>query len=206
METWEINGYTLEYIEESHIYLADGIIVPSITQAMKVKFGKKYEGIDNATLQNAANKGTEMHEAIQRYCENGEESEMKEVRNFKFLQKQYKFEVLKNEQPVILFDGNEPILAGRLDMVIKMPITADRGNSYKEVIGLADLKRTSTLDKDYLAYQLNLYRIAYQQCYGEEIEVLRGIHLREDTRKFVTIPINEEKAWELVREFQRGEE
>jgi hypothetical protein len=196
METWEINGYTLEYIEESHTYLVDGIIVPSITQAMKVKFGKKYEGIDNATLQNAANKGTEMHEAIQRYCENGEESEMKEVRNFKFLQKQYKFEVLKNEQPVILFDGNEPILAGRLDMVIEM----------KDQIGLADLKRTSTLDKEYLAYQLNLYRIAYQQSYGENIEILRGIHLREDTRKFVTIPINEEKAWELVREFQKGEE
>ena len=196
METWEINGYALEYIEESHTYLVDGIIVPSITQAMKVKFGKKYEGIDNATLQNAANKGTEMHEAIQRYCENGEESELKEVRNFKFLQKQYKFDVLKNEQPVILFDGNEPILAGRLDMVIKM----------KDQIGLADLKRTSTLDKEYLAYQLNLYRIAYQQCYGEEIEILRGIHLREDTRKFVTIPINEKKALELVREFQKGEE
>lgn len=196
METWEINGYTLEYIEESHQYICDGVLIPSITQAMKVKFGKKYEGIDNATLQNAANKGTEMHEAIQRYCENGEESEMKEVRNFKFLQKQYKFEVLKNEQPVILFDGNEPILAGRLDMVIEM----------KDQIGLADLKRTSTLDKEYLAYQLNLYRIAYQQSYGEKIEFLRGIHLREDTRKFVTIPINEEKAWELVREFQKGEE
>lgn len=196
METWEINGYTLEYIEESHQYICDGVLIPSITQAMKVKFGKKYEGIDNATLQNAANKGTEMHEAIQRFCESGEESELKEVRNFKFLQKQYKFEVLKNEQPVILFDGKEPILAGRLDMVIKI----------KDQIGLADLKRTSTLDKEYLAYQLNLYRIAYQQCYGENIEILRGIHLREDIRKFVTIPINEEKAWELVREFQRGEE
>lgn len=200
IKTWNIGGHTLEFIEEDHLYLCDGIILPSITQALKVKFGGKYAGIDKETLQRAADKGTAVHEAIEAYCKDGTESDLPEVRNFRFLMKTYKFSVLENEVPVILSRDEKPILAGRLDLVIEME--KDTGKQ----IGLADIKRTSTLDKEYLAYQLNLYRIAYQQCYGEDIEVLRGIHLREDIRKFVTIPINEEKAWELVREFQRGEE
>ena len=183
----EINKHTLEYIDDTHTYIVDGVIVPSITQMLKVKFGGKYNGVSKATLENAANKGTEVHEAIERYCRNGEESDLKEVRNFKFLQKRYGFSLSKNEVPVILFKDNEPIAAGRLDLVL-----------YKDVYGLGDIKRTATLDKNYLAYQLNLYRIAYMQCYGGKIDFLRGVHLRDDTRKYVDIPINEAAAWEIV--------
>lgn len=189
--TKEINGHTLEYFDDGHIYLVDGVIVPSITQLLKVKFGNKYGFVSKATLMRASEAGTQVHDAIQRLCENGEIADFPEVRNFLFLKKQYKFEVLENEVPVILFLNDEPISAGRLDMVIKMD----------GQIGGADIKRTSILDKDYLAYQLNLYRIAYRQCYGVEWEFLRGIHLRNDVRKFVTIPINENITWQLVHEY-----
>ena len=37
--TKEIAGHTLEYIDDSHTYLVDGVIVPSITQILKLKFG-----------------------------------------------------------------------------------------------------------------------------------------------------------------------
>ena len=191
METWNIKGHELEYIDETHTYLVDGIIVPSITQILKIKFGKKYEGIDKDVLKRAANKGTAVHEAIEKYCKTGEETDLKEVRNFKFLQKQYKFEVIENEVPIILFKGDEPIAAGRLDLVLKID----------DLIGGGDIKRTSSLDKEYLAYQLNLYRIGYRQCYGIEWEFLKGLHLREDVRKFVTLPINENMAWKLVNEY-----
>ena len=195
-ESWKIAGHDLEFIESEHQYICDGICLPSITQCLKTRFGKKYAGIDEQTLKRASEAGTAVHEAIERYCKDGTESDFKEVRNFKFLQKQYKFNVLENEVPVILFMVDEPILAGRLDLVLDID-----GQTI-----LGDIKRTSTLDKDYLAYQLNLYRIAYQQCYGIEIEGLRGIHLREDVRKFVNIPINESLAWELVDEFMGGKE
>ena len=71
------------------------------------------------------------------------------------------------------------------------------------MIGLGDLKRTATLDKEYLAYQLNLYRIGYQQCYDAEISFLKGIHLREDTRKVVDLPINEYMAMQFLREVNK---
>lgn len=191
MDTWIIKGHTLEYIDETHTYLVDGIIVPSITQILKIKFGNKYTGIDKDVLNKAAEKGTEVHESIEKLCKTGEVSDLKEVKNFLFLQKQYKFEVIDNEVPIILFKDDEPICAGRLDLVLKLD----------NKIGGGDIKRTSTLDKEYLVYQLNLYRIGYKQCYGIEWEFLKGIHLRDDTRKFVNLPINENMAWQLITEY-----
>ena len=191
MNSWEIAGHVLEYFDDTHEYLVDGVLVPSITQILKIKFGNKYDGVSQKVLNRAAEKGTEVHEAIERYCKTGENSDLKEVRNFKFLQKQYKFEVLDNEVPIILFLNDEPVAAGRLDLVLKLD----------NKIGGGDIKRTATLDKEYLAYQLNLYRIGYRQCYGVEWEFLKGIHLRDDTRKFLNIPINEKMALELVENF-----
>lgn len=182
----EINGCTLEYFDREHLYLVDGEIVPSITTLLKTD---KYQNVSKQFLRRAAAKGTELHDAIERLCKYGEESDLKEVRNFKFLQRKYGFQVLENEVPVILWHKEKPAAAGRLDLVLEID----------GEIGGADIKRTSVLDKNYLAYQLNLYRIAYRQSYGKEWRFLKGIHLREDVRRFVDIPINEEIAWELIR-------
>ena len=196
METWNIKGHTLEYIDETHTYLVDGLIVPSITQILKIKFGKKYDGVSDRVLNRAAERGTIVHSAIEKLCKNGEVSDLKEVKNFMFLQKQYKFNVIDNEVPIILFKDDEPIAAGRLDLVLNID----------GVIGGGDIKRTSVLDKEYLAYQLNLYRIGYRQCYDIEWNFLKGLHLREDVRKFVNIPINEQMAWKLVEDYLRRNE
>lgn len=193
--TWDINGTTLEYFDDEHLYLVDGIQVPSITEILKVRFGNKYSCVSKDVLQKAADAGTAVHEAIEAYCLRGEDSPLQEVRNFKFLQSRYNFDVLNNEVPVILYDDDQPIAAGRLDLLL----TIDNK------LGIADIKRTSVLDKDYLFYQLNLYRIALQQNSALDVEFLRGIHLRDDKRKFVEIPINEESAWELVHQYQKGE-
>lgn len=189
-----IAGHTLEYFDDEHTYLVDGVIVPSITQILKRKFGGKYANVSKDVLKRAADAGTAVHDAIYDFCTFQKESDLPEVRNFSFLQRQYGFTTLSGEVPVILFLADKPIAAGRLDLVLQM------GGK----IGGADIKRTSALDKEYLAYQLNLYRIAYRQCYGVEWEFLRGIHLRENTRRFVEIPINENMAWKLVHEYLEG--
>lgn len=196
METWEIKGHVVEYIDETHTYLVDGIILPSITQILKIKFGNKYNNVSQEVLQRASELGTATHKAIEDYCKLGIETDCKELRNFKFLQKQFNFEVIDNEVPIILFNENKPVACGRLDLVLS-----------DEEIGLmlGDIKRTSVLDKEYLAYQLNLYKIGYEQCYQKQIKALKGLHLREDVRKYVDIPINEEMALNLLKEFLQKE-
>lgn len=196
MESWDIAGHTLEYFDEDHLYLVDGVIVKSITECLKYKFGGKYSGIDKGTLQRAADRGTDIHKAVELWCKDNTPSDYVEVRNFKFLQTHYCFEVIANEVPVILSVDDMPILAGRLDLVLAMD-----GKK-----GLADIKTTATLDKEYLGYQLNLYRIAFEQCYGVPIDFLRGVHLKEDKRKFVDIPINEQLVMDYLNEWRKENE
>lgn len=188
----EIKGHTLEYFDDDHLYLVDGQIVPSITEILKVRFGNKYDFVDRDTLRRASDEGTRVHDAIQNLCETGEIIGLDEERNFLFLQRQYGFKVLNCETPLILWMDDEPVSAGRCDLVLEMD----------GKIGGADIKRTSALDRVYLSYQLNLYRIAFRQSYGIEWEFLKGIHLRENVRKFVDIPINEDVALEIVREYR----
>lgn len=194
MNTWDISGYTLEYDDESHTYIVDGVIVPSVTQILAVKFGNKYAGVNRSTLERAASRGTAIHEAIENFCKYGDYSELKELHNFRFLAAYYDFFVMENETPIIIFKEDTPIAAGRLDLVLG--INGDTA--------IADIKTTATLDKEYLAYQLNLYRIGYMQSYGIEITQLYGVHLKEDKRKLVSIPVNAGIAWDIIDEYERG--
>lgn len=191
MEVWNINNHILEYDDDTHTYIVDGIIVPSITQILKHKFSNKYAGVDAATLQNAAAAGTAVHLAIQEYEEQGKECDLQELRDYKFLKKQYEFNVLKNEVPVLIELDGEVVAAGRLDLVLEKDFE----------IGLGDIKRTSVLDMEYLAYQLNLYRIGYQQCYSDKITFLRALHLRKGVRKYKEIPIKEKFAIDLLKDY-----
>ena len=193
MNTWEVKGEQLEFIEDGHIYVYGGIILPSITTILKAKFGGKYTNVSREVLQRASELGTQVHEAIEDYEKRGYEVDLKELRNWKFLKKAYGFKCIDNEVPVVLFDEGKPIACGRLDLVLE-----DNGK-----IGLGDIKRTSSLDKNYLAYQLNLYRLAYQQCYGQQIEFLKAVHLREDVRKYIDIPINEDFILNFIKEWRQ---
>lgn len=188
VESWKIKGGTLEYIDESHTYIYDGVILPSVTQCLKMRFGGKYDGVPAETMKRASERGTRVHKAIENYCIIGADDESNELRNYKFLEKYYKFKAVKNELPVVLFKDGAPVCAGRLDLVLKI------GNEY----AVADIKTTSALDKMYLAYQLNIYRLALMQCYNWNITKLYGVHIRENKRKFVEIPINEELVNEII--------
>ena len=195
--TTEIRNHCIEYYDDGHIYLCDGIKIPSITQILNWKFGSRYANVDSEVLRKASYEGTLVHSAIENYCRKGIESELPELRGFKLLQRLYKFDVVANEVPVLLMwtDGT-PIAAGRLDLVLRM------GGQ----LGLADIKRTSALNKEYLAYQLNMYRIAYTQSYGDKIEFLRGVHLRHDVRNFVRIPIEHELTYDLLKDYLKENE
>lgn len=183
MESWTINGRVLEYIDESHTYIVDGIIVPSVTQLLHRKFNKKYDGISAEVLNKAAIRGTRIHKDIEEYCRFGKEPEYSETKDFIFVTKKNGLTVKENEIPIILDLGGETF-AGRLDLILEA----------EGELAVADIKTTATLDKEYLAYQLNLYRLGAIQSYGYDIKRLYGIHLKNGTRKAVPIPIKE-AAW-----------
>ena len=136
-----------------------------------------------------------IHKAIEDYCLKGKESDLEEVKDFAFLQKYYQFVVQENELPIIVDFAGETY-AGRLDLILLISDYKDKGDGTYfryDKWAVADIKTTSTLDKEYLGHQLNLYRLGVEQCYGYIIENLYGIHLRKGTRKLVEIPIRSEE-------------
>ena len=191
IENWKIGENDLIYHDDTHSYYVNGEKCISVTQLLKHKFSNKYDGVSEAVLNKAAIRGNKVHESIEMYEVYGLPSnELQEFRNYLFLKKTFGFEVKGNEVPIIL-KYKDLTVCGRLDLVL-----VEDGE-----LMLGDIKSTSTLDKEYLAYQLNLYRLAYQQCYGEEIKGLRGLHLRKDVRKYIQLPINEELVYQLLDKY-----
>lgn len=191
METFSIKGGTLEFFPETHTYLYDGLVLPSVTQILGVKYRNDYASVPPAVLDNASKRGTAVHKAIENYNNSGYDDGSEAVRNFKFLQKQYGFEVLDSELPIVIFKNDMPIACGRLDMTMLID-----GQT-----GIADIKTVSALNKEKIAYQLNLYRIGLMQSYGVDAKFLKIIHLRDGIRKVIDSPINEGMTWELIEEF-----
>ena len=195
METFSIKGGTLEFIPETHTYLYEGLMLPSVSQILGMKYKNEYSNVPPAVLDNAAQRGTAVHKAIENYNNSGYDNGSEAVRNFKFLQKQYGFEVLDSELPIVIFKDDMPIACGRLDMTMLMD-----GET-----GIADIKTVSALNKEKIAYQLNLYRIGLMQSYGVDAQFLKIIHLRDGIRKFIDMPINEGITWDLVNEYLERE-
>lgn len=191
METFSIKGGTLEYFDDTHTYLYDGLMLPSVSQILGAKYKNDYASVPPAVLDNAARRGTAVHKAIENFNVSGYDDGSEAIRNFKFLQKQYGFEVLDSELPIVIFKDDMPIACGRLDMTMLMD-----GET-----GIADIKTVSALNKEKIAYQLNLYRIGLMQSYGVDAKFLKIIHLRDSIRKVIDSPINEGMTWELIDKY-----
>lgn len=185
-----INGRELEFIPETHQYLVDGILVPCVSNILAYKFND-YSGVSREVLNRASEKGTELHKAIEDYEQQGIEKDLKEFRNYLFLKKQFKFENVSNEVPVLYEKGGRVLYVGTLDQIIMLD----------GKLGINDFKRVSAPNKEKIAYQLNLYKMAYEQSYCKQIEFLAFTHLREDVRKFHELPINEKATTDLLNEY-----
>lgn len=183
IKTYEYENYTLEFDDEAHGYIVNGIITPSVSSILKRKFDD-YVNVPFKILEAAADKGTAMHKAIEVYEKTGKESDLQEFRNYLFLKKYFKIENVENELPVAYFEDGLPVFAGTIDQVCRID----------GIPAINDFKRVSAPNKEKIAYQVNLYRLAYNQTFGVEIEALSFMQLRENVRRFTPLPImkNEE--------------
>ena len=193
MELFKLKVGDLEYYDDEHVYLFNGVMLPSVTQIIDKKFND-YADVPKDVLNRAAERGTKVHKQIENYCKSGVDDGSTAVRHFKFLQNQYGFEVLDNEMPLVIFKDDIPVACGRLDMTIEMNGT----------VGIADIKTCSVLNKEKIAYQLNMYRIGLMQSYGVDAQFLKIIHIRDDKRKFIDMPINEAETYKLIEEYQNA--
>lgn len=164
--------YNIEFLEKEHFYLIDGILVESVTQIIKKIFPDKYKGIDKATLSKASEFGTKGHKIIETIGKSKMSPEMaknyvyelyqkKEInqqlficlREYLRLCSKHSIEIVVNE--IIVNYGYD--FVGTLDIIAFV-------NGKKSLI---DIKFTSELDKEYLSWQLGMYKLASNQNFED---------------------------------------
>ena len=55
----------IEFIEDGHIYLLDGVITPCVSDILHFIFPDKYKGVDERILNAKAKYGSTVHQAIE---------------------------------------------------------------------------------------------------------------------------------------------
>ena len=154
----------IEFLEKPHIYLVDGIIVPSVSEILHFIFPDKYKNVNKAILNAKAKYGTQVHESIEMYENNIKTMSLNEafdvtvrakelnyiqeasLRQYVKLKQKYKIEVLNQEQMICY----EKKYAGRFDMIARID----------NCLCLCDIKTTAELDEEYLSWQLSFYELA----------------------------------------------
>jgi len=158
----------LEFVDEGHLYLYKGMIIPSVSNILAFIFPNKYKDVPQEILNNKAQYGSLVHELVEQ-IENGKTiEELKVAYQFNYiiessleqhlkLKKEYEIETTSQEQ-MICYKG---LYAGRYDSEATI----------KGEFSLVDRKTTAELDEEYLSWQLSYYEMAkgkkYKKLYAE---------------------------------------
>ena len=182
----------LEYIDESHQYIYDGCLIPSVSELIKFVFPNKYSNVPTKILAAKASWGTAIHSAIECH-EQGLPFSLTPMQTITFeqylrLKEENQIEVVEQET-MVHFEGR---FGGRLDMIATV-------NGKRSLV---DIKTTAKLDVESLAIQLGLYAMAY----GEDFESYYCIHLpKKDLGRLVEIKSkSKEELLKIVEEYERS--
>lgn len=197
-------GNVLKFDEETHTYTLGGKVLPSVTQILDaVLFHDKYNGVDEETLKLASEKGRVVHKEIEEYVKQGEVGFTEELNSFIELINKNDISITSSELMV-----TDTKYAGTIDLVFW----------YNDKLCMGDIKTTYNLDKEYVSWQLSLYKYLYESrktCLcpypidfdGNYVEIkeLYAIWLRDDKVKFEKVEMkSKEQVEEVLCAFVEG--
>ena len=166
----------LIFNEENHTYTYKGIPVPSVTTILqRTIYFDKYRDVPEDVLKQASERGTLIHKEVENFIKNKTMGFTEELENFvkEFTKMVLDYNVVSSEEQV----GNEEY-AGTIDL---------RFINKEGEICMADIKTTSSLDTEYVSWQLSFYAELYEKVYNTSIERLYAIWLRENKVKVVEV-------------------
>ena len=150
---------SIEFIEDGHLYLYDGVLSPSVSQILQFINPNKYKGIPQQILSAKAQFGTNVHKAIENH-EQGIDNDLSMMEQLTFekyleLREEHEIRPVVQEQLVSYYGR----YCGTLDMVADV----------KYYRCLVDIKTTAQVDVESLAWQLGMYKLAYEEMYGVKL-------------------------------------
>ena len=150
----------LEFIEETHTYIYNGVILPSVSSILKQVFPLKYEGVPKNILENKSNYGTELHKFIEIIEKKKPKKPLAYIKRY-YKPNIYQEESLKDylnlkEQFNIKITDSEK----RIHYEYKYAGTLDLKGYINGKSAIIDIKTTYELDELYVSWQNSLYELA----------------------------------------------
>ena len=178
----------LTFEDMSHTYLLNGSEIPSVTTVMKPLSDFEYGGVDERTLEKAANRGTAVHNAIENWLKFGFDDLDPEYHGYMdgFLNwwNLRKPKLIASEVRTYHRLLN---YAGTVDLVAEID----------GEINLIDFKTTSRLIEKNCKVQLEAYSKA-MESHGIDIQKKRILHLSHDGKwQEPEYPAKDAEAWRV---------
>lgn len=175
----------VEFIDSTHKYFLNGKELQGITHIIKsMLFPDMYKDVPTYVLNNAAAKGSAVHEQIELVDSLGVEASLPEVKAYVKMKKDLGYETVANEYIVTDFDS----FASGIDLVVHQKDSADNE------VELWDIKHTYNVHKPYVEWQLSIYKAWFEAINPDlKVTAIKCLWLRDDrTRGLIhqLIPLN----------------
>lgn len=179
----------LIYNDDVHIYTLNGFVVPSVTRILSAtKFKNKYVGVNKNVLGKAASFGTNVHNAIENSSAVGlTQEELHCYMNYLGQVEDNNVSSLAKES-LVQFKG---LYCGTYDEIGVVP----HPETGVPMFSMLDTKTTAVLDRNYLAWQLSYYGMAWKYSHK-----LRKSFFKENKEKLAEFGITNIKQ---IREFEK---
>jgi hypothetical protein len=171
------NAAEVDYRPEKHQYFMDGVEVPSVSKLLRPITDEELRNIPADRLEMARQRGTAVHEAIDRYLSTGFDVSSGDTKlymaQFKRFMKEHKVIVIAHEVKLRNYVYG---LAGRTDMVALV--------DGEQIIRPVDYKVTYEINTS-VCIQLNMY----ESClHSYKLPVAEGLVLHLDIDDYQLVP------------------
>ena len=182
----------IKFDENLHKYTVDGKEVISVTQLLqKHKITPSYDAVDKELLRVASERGTLIHEEVEKWIESGEcgfTEEAEKICDFLFERADENTKIL-SEQMV----AND-VVAGRFDVLY----------THAKKLVLTDIKTGNTKHLFGWSWQLSLYKYLYEKMYGKEIDSLEILWANGDLTVIPCEYVGDDKIENLLNAEREG--
>ena len=182
----------IKFDDSLHKYTVDGKEVISVTQLLqKHKITPSYDAVDKEMLRVASERGTLIHEEVEKWIEKGEcgfTEESEKICDYLFERADKKSQII-SEQMV----AND-IVAGRFDILF----------THAKKLVLTDIKTGNTKHLFGWTWQLSLYKYLYEKMYGKEIDSLEILWANGDLTVMPCEYVGDEKIENLLNAEREG--
>ena len=194
----------IEFVEEGHLYLYNGVIIPSVSEILGFIFPDKYKDVPEWILNNKAEYGSLVHKLTEELDNGKTIEELKQEYQFNYIieasleqhlkiNKEWEIETITQEQRVCY----EGLYGG----------TYDKEANVNGELSLIDKKTTADLDEEYLSWQLSYYELAkgkkYKKLYAEWLpkkNLGKLVEIKRKTKKELLSKLEEFQLWKTKQE------